>query len=528
MGPIRREDTVTPHTRPPVDEDADHLLVRTVLCLDGSVEIELICEPLFDYGSTPAEWSLVDGDRPHRRCQRSRRHRPAAKRHPCGHRGRLGPGAARAQAGRAGLLLALLGGGARLPRRRRRSQRADRGDDSLLAGVARPGAASRPPLARADPALGPGDQGPHLHADGRDRGGADHVPARDPWRRAQLGLPLHLDARLDLHPAGAALPQPRLGGRRVHAVRRRSGGQRGRRAADHVRDRRPPRPHRDDARRPLRLCGRAARCGSATAPSTSARTTSSAPCWTRSFCTPAAASDCPRRLWPIVESQAKCATRRLAAARPGHLGGARRAPALRLLEADVLGRARPRRQAGRDPRRPEAGRELAGDRGGDQGGHPRQRPQGRGAAPALRHRRARRLDPARRALRLPARRRRAPSQERPGDRRRPDRGRLRPALPNRGDRRRDVGQGGQLPDLLVLAGLGAGDRRRAAARPRPDGAPAQRRLAARPLRGGVRHRHRPPPRQLPPGLLPPRADRGGGADHPRRAARGDRAERPTT
>ena len=62
MGPIRCEDQITPHTRPPVDEDADHLLVRTVLCLDGSVEMELICEPLFDYGSTPAEWSLVDGD----------------------------------------------------------------------------------------------------------------------------------------------------------------------------------------------------------------------------------------------------------------------------------------------------------------------------------------------------------------------------------------------------------------------------------------------------------------------------------
>ena len=64
----------------------------------------------------------------------------------------------------------------------------------------------------------------------------------------------------------------------------------------------------------------------------------------------------PRRLWPIVQSQAECATRGLARARPGHLGGARQAAALRLLEADVLGRARPRREAGRDPRRPRARR----------------------------------------------------------------------------------------------------------------------------------------------------------------------------
>ena len=42
-----------------------------------------------------------------------------------------------------------------------------------------------------------------------------------PGRRAQLGLPLHVDPRLDVHAAGAALAEPRLGGRRVHAVRRR-------------------------------------------------------------------------------------------------------------------------------------------------------------------------------------------------------------------------------------------------------------------------------------------------------------------
>jgi GH15 family glucan-1,4-alpha-glucosidase len=63
MGPTRGEDEVTPHTRPPADEDGDHMLVRTVLCLTGQVELELICEPVFDYGRVPAEWSLVDGGR---------------------------------------------------------------------------------------------------------------------------------------------------------------------------------------------------------------------------------------------------------------------------------------------------------------------------------------------------------------------------------------------------------------------------------------------------------------------------------
>jgi len=60
LGPRRGIDTVTPHTRPPTDEDADHMLVRTAMCLDGEVELELTCEPVFDYGRVPAEWAVAD------------------------------------------------------------------------------------------------------------------------------------------------------------------------------------------------------------------------------------------------------------------------------------------------------------------------------------------------------------------------------------------------------------------------------------------------------------------------------------
>ena len=63
MGPREHDDTVTPHTRPPADDDADHLLVRTVECVDGEVDIELVCEPVFDYGRTVADWMLVRDDR---------------------------------------------------------------------------------------------------------------------------------------------------------------------------------------------------------------------------------------------------------------------------------------------------------------------------------------------------------------------------------------------------------------------------------------------------------------------------------
>ncbi len=63
MGPWDHEDQVTPHTRPPADDDADHMLVRTVECLEGNVEVELVCEPAFDYGREPAQWTAVDGGR---------------------------------------------------------------------------------------------------------------------------------------------------------------------------------------------------------------------------------------------------------------------------------------------------------------------------------------------------------------------------------------------------------------------------------------------------------------------------------
>jgi GH15 family glucan-1,4-alpha-glucosidase len=49
----------TSHTRPPTDFDADHMFVRTVECLQGEVQVEAVCEPMFDYGRTPGRWQMV-------------------------------------------------------------------------------------------------------------------------------------------------------------------------------------------------------------------------------------------------------------------------------------------------------------------------------------------------------------------------------------------------------------------------------------------------------------------------------------
>ena len=51
------EDRNTSHTRPPTDFDADHLLVRMVECIQGQVQVEMVCEPMLDYGATAATWS---------------------------------------------------------------------------------------------------------------------------------------------------------------------------------------------------------------------------------------------------------------------------------------------------------------------------------------------------------------------------------------------------------------------------------------------------------------------------------------
>ena len=63
MGPYDTDDCVTPHTRPPMDWDASHTFVRTATCIEGRVEVEMVCEPAFDYRTHTAAWKLENGRR---------------------------------------------------------------------------------------------------------------------------------------------------------------------------------------------------------------------------------------------------------------------------------------------------------------------------------------------------------------------------------------------------------------------------------------------------------------------------------
>ena len=233
----------------------------------------------------------------------------------------------------------------------------------------------------------------------------DDRPARDAGRRAQLGLPVQLDPRLDVHAAGAALAEPRLGSRRVHAVHRRPRAERRRRVADHVRDRRPSRPDGVDARPHERVRRVPAPCGSATAPTTSDRTTCSGRPSTRSSSTPAAASVC-RAACGRSSRRRRSAPRRCGREPDQGIWEARGKPqhyvSSKLMCWVALDRAA---KLAADARRPPSSRETwqatAEEIQADvleRGVTKRRR-----AAPALRHRRPRCVDPPRPDLRVPAR-----------------------------------------------------------------------------------------------------------------------------
>lgn len=61
IGPWHHEGELShTHRRAPTDYDADHVLLRTIRCVNGEVQLTLDCEPVFDYGRIPAHWRYTD------------------------------------------------------------------------------------------------------------------------------------------------------------------------------------------------------------------------------------------------------------------------------------------------------------------------------------------------------------------------------------------------------------------------------------------------------------------------------------
>src|SRR5882672_4106487 len=63
IGPWHHESELSStHRRAPTDYDADHVLLRTVRCVNGEVQLSLLCEPRFDYGRESGRWSYTGHD----------------------------------------------------------------------------------------------------------------------------------------------------------------------------------------------------------------------------------------------------------------------------------------------------------------------------------------------------------------------------------------------------------------------------------------------------------------------------------
>ena len=326
------------------------MLVRTVECLEGDVEVELVCEPVFDYGSEPASgrWSTAGGTPPTRPVpgRRSASDSDLA----LGIEGDRVRARHVLEAGERGVLRALVGRGARGARRRRRGGGADRTTTRFWRawlGRARiPDHRWRDPIQRSALAI----KGLTYMPTGatvaalttslpETPGGERNWDYRYTWMRDTtftlqalhwLNLDWEADefmqfvADVEANEDGSLQIMYGIDGRRdltESTLDELSGyaGARPVRIGNGAFDQR-----QND------VFGAVARLDPA----------------------PHAAE--PAAAAPAVADRPGAGRVRdggVARTRPGHLGGAWQAAALRVLEAHVLGRARPRREAGGDPRR---------------------------------------------------------------------------------------------------------------------------------------------------------------------------------
>ena len=186
------------HRRTPMDWDAEHILLRTVRCVSGTVELVMNCEPSFDYGRVNAVWEYSANAYG----EAIARARKDADAHPTlrlttnlriGLEGREARARTRLKEGD-NVFVAL--SWSKHPSPQTYEEAADKMWQTSEAWRQwiNIGRLSRPSVARLSAAQRADPEGPDLLADRCTAGGQHHLAAGNAAGRTQLGLPLRLGA----------------------------------------------------------------------------------------------------------------------------------------------------------------------------------------------------------------------------------------------------------------------------------------------------------------------------------------------
>jgi hypothetical protein len=202
-------------------------LVRIATCIGGRVEVMVNCAPLVNYGTINGTWSY-QGDRYNAMTIAAKDadvELALAGSIRLGVLGVRGYGRTTLTEGQSAYVV-LSWGDAKVPASQEEAFSALNTtigfwrDWLSAAKIPRAPVEAVPRPQRADP------QGAQLQAHRRDHGGGDDLATGDPWRGAQLGLPVHLDPGLLVHAPGAVPAGFWLGGDRVLGVCPRCGHRR--------------------------------------------------------------------------------------------------------------------------------------------------------------------------------------------------------------------------------------------------------------------------------------------------------------
>ena len=176
------------HRRVPADHRAERVLLRTVRCLNGSIDFVLECEPAFDYGRQRGTWRYAGDGYGEAEVLLGEDDEPRVRLTTDLNLGFEGPRAIsrhRLQAGEQ-VFCALSWGDAAPPTTFAEAHQRLARTGGFLARLDQPGQFPRSPMAQVPAAVRADPQGPDLRADrGAPRGG-DHVAAGDSRRGPQL------------------------------------------------------------------------------------------------------------------------------------------------------------------------------------------------------------------------------------------------------------------------------------------------------------------------------------------------------